>query len=417
MGTVAITGGNPLHGEIGIQGSKNSVLPMIAAALLCRDITTIYNCPKISDVYDMLSILRDAGCDSHWYGHTLVIDTRSIITTQLNKDCTGRIRASVLFLGAMLGREHRVVMGYPGGCDIGKRPIDIHIQGFEKLGVRVELADEKISCEAEELNGDILPLKFPSVGATENLLLASVLAKGKTVIHGAAKEPEIMDLADFLIRMGANIKGAGTQTITVQGVEKLDGIRYYLPYDRIVAGTMMMAATASKGTITLNGITETARIANVIKVMRQLGSEVKMREGSMMVDGHKRPRALNVITGPYPGFPTDLQSMLLVLLAEANGKSQIIESVFEARFRTAQELIKMGAIIHTKDQVATIMGVDKLTGASMSASDLRGAAALILAGLMAEGESIIENLGYMERGYEDLIGDLKRLGADIVYKE
>lgn len=417
LGAIAITGGRKLGGEVAVQGSKNSVLPMIAAALLCKDITTIYNCPQISDVHDMVKIVTDIGGRVKWFGHTLVLDTRSIITTQLDPELTCRLRASIIFMGAMIGREKKVTIGYPGGCNIGKRPIDFHIRAFEKMNVKVDVDETVIKCHCEEIKGAVIPLDFPSVGATENILLLGVVAKGVTIIKNAAKEPEIVDLVEFLVRMGAKITGVGTDTITITGVSKLVGCKYFLKYDRIVAGTYLLAAVCTRSCITLTGIDSPDRMENIMKVIRDMGSEVTYKKSKIVIDGTKRVRAMNILTAPYPGTPTDIQSMLLTALTTANGKSQMIECIFEGRFATANQLIKMGAIISIDEQSATIFGVDQLSSGTVEATDLRGGASLILAGLMAEGETIVLKSEFMERGYERFVENLKLLGAQISYRE
>lgn len=416
MGTITVFGGSTLTGEVQIQGSKNSVLPIIAASLLCKDITTIYNCPKISDVDSMLDILQDLGGHIKWYGHTLIIDTRSIITATIDESYTNKLRASILYMGALLGRTGEAVIGLPGGCDIGSRPIDYHVEAFRKMGAEICFTEEVINCCAPSLHGKIINLCYPSVGTTENIMLAAVLAQGTTIIHNASKEPELVDLGNFLTRMGAKITGVGTSTITIVGVEQCHGAKFFLPYDRIVAGTYMLAALGTRSVIKLTGIDEINRIENIIKVVVDLGGTIKYEVGGLIIDGSRRASGMNIITSPHPGIPTDLQSMLLTVLATANGKSQIIESVFESRFGIVRELKKMGAQIEVDNRVATIIGINQLNGMELSATDLRGGAALIVAALMADGTSRISNSQYMERGYEDFVWNLSKLGAQIRYE-
>lgn len=389
---------------------------MIAASLLCKDITTIYNCPKISDVDSMLDILKDLGGHTKWYGHTLIIDTRTIITTTIDEAYSNKLRASILYMGALLGRVGEAVIGLPGGCDIGTRPIDYHVEALRKMGAEICFTEEVINCCAPNLHGKIINLCYPSVGTTENIMLAAVLAEGTTIIHNASKEPELLDLGNFLIRMGAKITGVGTSTITIVGVEQCYGTKFFLPYDRIVAGTYMLAALGTRSELKLTGIDEIDRIENVIKVMTDLGASVKYESNSLTIDGRRRASGMNIITSPHPGVPTDLQSIFVAVLAMANGKSQIIESVFESRFGIVHELQKMGAQLEVDNRVVTIIGIDHLNGVELSATDLRGGAALIVAALMADGTSKISNSQYMERGYEDFVWNLGKLGADIKYE-
>lgn len=417
LSLIEIKGGHKLNGEVMIQGSKNTVLPILAASLLCKDVTILHNCPHITDVDDMLLILEDMGCHTKWYGHSLVIDTRSIIDHDISLELAKRLRSSVLFMGALIGRCKEVSIGYPGGCNIGARPIDLHLKAFKSMNVTVDLLEETIVCYTDFLTGAKINLPFPSVGATENILLASVLAAGTTSINNAAKEPEIIDLVTQLRNMGANIKGEGTGTITIEGVKRLYGSNYFIPYDRIVAATYLFTAIGTNSIISLLGIDEIDKIKNILEVAEQMGARFEYKSNTLVVDGTGATSGINVITSPYPGVPTDIQALTLVVLSTANGKSQIVEGVFEARFQVIHQLSKMGALLNMEKSIATIIGTTKLIGCQVEATDLRGGAALIIAGLMADGVTQVDNIMYIERGYEDIVRDLRGLGASIIYKE
>lgn len=405
-----IGGPQRMQGELLIQGSKNAALPILAAAVLGKGVFILHHCPKISDVEHMLELLEVAGCKSHWEGHMLIIDTRHAGNHKVTGQGAGKMRSTVTLLGSILGRMHQVEIPYPGGCTIGKRPIDLHLKGLEALGAVFEHREETLKGEAQHLHGGDVYLNFPSVGATENVLLAAVLADGITRIHGAAMEPEIVELATFLKKMGARIKGEGTSLILVNGVPQLHAAEYIIPSDRIVAGTYLFGALLTRGDIRLLHLPVT-HLGNLPQMLKQMGAAVEMDYDQIRVRMDCPCKALPyTVTAPFPGFPTDLQSALMASLAVADGMSLIEEKIFEARFQIVPQLRRMGAGIDCEDSFALIRGNAKLTGAEVEAKELRGGAALIMAALAAEGESVIGGMEFVKRGYEDMNGDLKKLG-------
>ena len=405
-----IKGPQRMQGELLVQGSKNTALPILAATVLGKGIFIIHHCPRISDVEHMLELLMDAGCRVHWEGHMLILDTRELQNYRVNGDGAGKMRSTITLLGSILGRMHRVEIPYPGGCTIGKRPIDLHLRGLEQLGAVFEHQEHTLSGTVQILHGAQVYLDFPSVGATENVLLAAVLAEGTTVIHGAAMEPEIVELASFLRKMGAQVKGDGTPVITVEGVKCLHAAEYIVPSDRIVAGTYLFGALMTQGEIRLLHV-PLAHLGKLPELLRQMGAEVEAEEDWIHVRMEQQCRPVPyVVTAPFPGFPTDLQSALMAALATASGMSFIEEKIFEARFRIVEELRKMGASITSDESFALVDGDARLHGAQVEAKELRGGAALIMAALAAEGETCIRGMEYVQRGYEDINGDLKKLG-------
>ncbi len=408
-----INGPQRMHGELLIQGSKNAALPILAAAVLGTGIFILHHCPRISDVEHMLEMLEDAGCRVKWEGHMLIVDTRYLDNYQVNGNGAGKMRSTVTLLGSILGRMHRVAIPYPGGCTIGKRPIDLHLKGLEQLGAVFEHQEHALVGSAQRLHGAEVYLDFPSVGATENILLASVLADGVTTIHGAAMEPEIVELASFLRKMGAKVRGDGTPVIVIEGVKTLHAAEYIIPSDRIVAGTYLFGAMMTKGEVRLLHV-PMAHLGNIPKLLQQMGALVETEEDCIYVKMKRQCSSLPyVVTAPFPGFPTDLQSVLVAALSTASGMSFIEEKIFEARFQIVPELRKMGASIASEESFALIDGNAKLRGARVEAKELRGGAALIMAALAAEGETCIYGMEYVRRGYEDINGDLKKLGIVI----
>lgn len=418
MSQFEIIGQKELFGEVKIQGSKNATLPVIAATVLNKGVTRLTNCPRIVDVEHMLHILQELGCTVIWEEkNTVVIDATEITVTQVPTQYVGVMRSSILFLGALLGRCHEVTIAYPGGCSIGQRKIDYHLDAFKKMMVQVdgEEKDNLISCRAKHIYGTDIFLKFPSVGATQNIILASVLALGTTKIFNAAREPEVATLCNFLVSMGANIHGIGEGIIEIEGVKKLHGTTYHLPPDRIVAGTYMCAAMMTGGEVKLYDVPVT-QLKSVCDVLQEIGCQMEEGKGYLKVRGNREKKAISVLrTTPYPGFPTDMQSQLLAILSVANGTTRIEEKIFESRYKTAYELIKMGAdiTIIQEDQTAIVRGVSLLRGCDVEATDLRGGAAMVIAALYAEGMSRIFHTEYIMRGYEDMVSDLQQLGADI----
>jgi len=411
---LVITGGTPLKGEVTISGAKNAAVAILPAALLINGTCTINNLPNISDVKIYCEILENLGAKIHWNStNELTIDTRNIDTTEAPIDLTSKFRASYYLLGSLLSRKGSATVGMPGGCKLGARPIDQHIKGFEALGANVDIGQGKIIAKAKKLKGASIYMDITSVGATINVMLASVLAEGTTIIDNAAKEPHIVDVANFLNTMGANIKGAGTDTIKITGVKELTGnATYSVVPDQIEAGTFMVAAVASKGNILLKNCI-TKHLEAITAKICEVGGSVEDYGDAIRVSCNKRPNKAIIKTLPYPGFPTDMQPQIAVALALAKGSSMVTESIFENRFKYVDELNRMGAKIKVEGNTAYIEGVDKITGAQMSAPDLRAGAALVIAALSADGISEIEDIEYIQRGYEDFEGKLRGLGAMI----
>lgn len=412
MSVIQVQGLRSLKGEIKIQGSKNAVLPMMAAAVLHKGTTVIHNVPRIQDVFCMLGILEHIGCICCFDGHSLTIDARDLTQAEIPEEYIKSMRSSIMLSGPLLGRTGNAVTSFPGGCSIGERPIDLHLSAFRKLGAIIEEKGDKLLASANRLMGADIYFPFPSVGATENALMAAVYAQGITVIHGAAKEPEIITLCEFLNNMGAKIHGTGTSILTVTGVRELCDSEFTVAGDRIVAGTYLMAAMAAEGDIVIQGI-QPGHLASSISLADRMGAELKQYESCLEVSMRGRPDCVDAITEPYPGFPTDLQSQLMAVMASAKGTGRIKETIFEGRFGTAKELHKLGADIIIEGKRADIHGLYPLKGNRVTATDLRGGAALVVAGLACEGVTEIHECHHIERGYEDICRDLSSLGAAI----
>ena len=414
MEKLVITGPTPLKGEVEISGAKNAAVAILPATLLINGICTINNIPNISDVQILCKILGEMGAKINWTGkNELKIDTTNITTTQAPLDLTSKFRASYYLIGAMLGRTGEIEVGMPGGCNLGARPIDQHIKGFELLGANVKVGKGTISAKASCLKGAHIYMDVVSVGATINIILASVLAKGTTTIDNAAKEPHIVDVANFLNIMGADIRGAGTDVIKINGVEKLHGnATYSVVPDQIEAGTFMLAAMASKGDLLIKNCI-TKHLESITAKIIEVGGNVEDHGDSIRVWCNKRPNKANIKTLPYPGFPTDLQPQMGVVLSLANGTSTINESIWESRFQYTEELNKMGAKITAHGKNAFFEGVKKLSGAPVYSTDLRAGAALVIAGTAAEGISEIYNLQHIDRGYENIEEKFRKIGAKI----
>ena len=414
MEKLIITGGTPLKGEVTISGAKNAAVAILPATLLINGVCTINNLPNISDVKIYCEILEKLGAKITWNNNNeITIDTREISTTEAPLDLTSKFRASYYIIGALLGRKGSVTVGMPGGCKLGARPIDQHIKGFEALGAVVETGQGKIVGKAKKLIGNSIYMDITSVGATINIMLAAVLAEGTTIIENAAKEPHIVDVANFLNTMGADIRGAGTDTIKVIGKEELTGnSTYSVVPDQIEAGTFMVAAVASKGDILLKNCI-TKHLESITAKIIEVGGCVEDYGDSMRVYCKKRPTKANIKTLPYPGFPTDMQSQMGVILSIAEGTSIITESIWDSRFQYTDELNKMGANITAKGKTAFFEGVKELRGAPVYVSDLRAGAALIIAGIVAKGTTEIYNLEYIDRGYENIEQKFRNLGAKI----
>ena len=414
MEKLVVTGPTPLKGEVIINGAKNAAVAILPATLLIDGTCTIENLPNISDVKISCEILEKLGAKINWIDkHTITVDSRNIITTQAPLDLTRKFRASYYIIGAMLSRMGEVEVGMPGGCKLGARPIDQHIKGFEALGAEVTVEKGTIHAKANNLTGNSVYMDIVSVGATINVMLSAVLAKGTTVIDNAAKEPHIVDVANFLNTMGADIRGAGTDVIKINGVEKLHGnATYSVVPDQIEAGTFMLAAVASKGDLYLKNCI-TKHLESITAKILEEGGKVEDYGDSIRVYCDQRPKKASIKTLPYPGFPTDLQPQMGVVLSLADGTSTINESIWESRFQYTDELNKMGAKITAQGKSAFFEGVEKLYGAPVYSTDLRAGAALIIAGVAAEGITEIYNLEHIDRGYEDIEGRFRAIGANI----
>ncbi len=415
MDYIEIEGGRPLSGQVCIQGSKNAALPILAAAILNPGRTVLHHCPRIRDVEAMLEILQNLGCQTGWEEDTLWVDAGSLTSFTILRDHAEKMRSSITLLGSLLGRMKQACIPYPGGCVIGERPIDLHLEGLKKMGVEFLEDEGQVKARCRELLGDRLVLRFPSVGATENLLLAAVLAKGTTWIVGAAREPEILELCRFLISMGAKIEGAGSSRIRVTGVKALHDTEYTIVSDRIVAGTYLCAAAACGGEAALYKA-PASQLKGMFPILWKMGAKLHMEGDALVICAPERCQAVKRIeTAPYPGFPTDLQSPLMAALCRAKGISSLRENIFEARFKIVEELRSMGAHIRVEKNIAFIQGTEHLEGGTLYARELRGGAALCIAAACARGSSRIYGCEYIFRGYENMIGDLKDLGVVVRY--
>ncbi|OFV71573.1 UDP-N-acetylglucosamine 1-carboxyvinyltransferase [Acetobacterium wieringae] len=414
MDAFIIEGGNPLQGEVAISGAKNAVLGIIPAAVLCACSSKIDNVPDIKDVNKMIVILEKLGAEIYREKDTLIINTEKPISYDVSdyEEETGQMRASYYLLGALLGRYRKAIVPLPGGCNIGDRPIDQHIKGFQALGATVVIEHGQVKMEAPELRGAHIFLDVVSVGATINIMLAAVRADGKTIIENAAKEPHIVDVANFLNLMGANIKGAGTDVIKIVGVEEMHGCEYSVIPDQITTGTYMMAAAATEGDILIKNVIPKHMEAITAK-LSEMGVIVREEDDGIRVIGKHPLKAVNVKTMPYPGFPTDLQQPMAVLMTIAQGTSTITESIFESRFKYVDELRRMGANISINSRTASITGVKSLSATKIRTTDLRAGAAMVIAGLIADGETKITEIVHIDRGYENLQENLRNLGAVI----
>ena len=408
-----IKGGKPLVGEVVISGAKNAALGILAAAIMTDDTVRVENVPDVRDINLLLQAMEGIGAKIERVGrHEIKINGSQIGAVSIDYEYLRKIRASYYLLGALLGKCRKAQVTFPGGCNIGSRPIDQHIKGFRALGAKVKIEQGMIDADAENLAGSHIYLDVVSVGATINIMLASCLAEGKTIIENAAKEPHIVDVANFLNSMGANIKGAGTDVIRIKGVKSLHGSEYSIIPDQIEAGTFMLAAAATKGDVLIKNVIPKHLEAITAKLV-EIGAEVQEFDDAVRVIAKKRLGSTHVKTLPYPGFPTDMQPQIATLLALSEGTSIVTESIFENRFKYVDELARMGASITVEGNTAVIDGVCGLTGAFVSAPDLRAGAALVTAGLAAEGFTIVDQIEYIERGYEDFEGKMKNLGASM----
>ncbi len=413
MDTYIIDGGERLYGKLQAQSAKNTVLPLLAASVLTDEQVKIRGVPTITDVENMLRILSEVGCQIKRKNDCAVIDSSNAVSHEIPPRLTKELRSSVFMLGSVLTRFRRAKISYPGGCDIGLRPIDLHLAGLKRLGVKITEEGGYIECEAERLVGAEILLDFPSVGATENIILAAVKAEGITVIRNAAKEPEIVDLQNFLNAMGANVRGAGGGTVVIEGVKRLHGIEYTPIGDRIEAGTYLIAAAICGGEIEINGVPP-ENIAALLHKLRENGCKIHTKNDKIILASSGKLKSVDLVeTTPFPGFPTDLQAQYSALCCTAKGTTLVVENLFETRYKYAAELKRMGADVTVRGRTAVIRGVEKLHGAKVTASDLRGGAALVVAALGAEGQSTVIDLSHIDRGYADFEYNLKKLGAKI----
>ncbi len=408
-----VVGGNRLQGKVRVSGSKNAALPLLAASLLGTGESTIHDVPNLKDISVMIELLQYLGAKVERDGYTVRVDARNVKAVQASEELARKMRASNLILGPMLSRFKKATISHPGGCDIGTRPMDLHLKGLKRMGVTISEKYGFIIAEGDKLTGAEIYLDMPSVGATENLMMAAVLAEGTTIIKNAAKEPEIVDLQNYLNRMGANINGAGTDVIKIKGVKTLGTAEHTVIPDRIEAGTLMVAAAITGGDVVITNVIP-EHLESVTAKLREAGADVITGNNQIRVIGHPPYRGVDVRTLPYPGFPTDMQPQIMAMLTLAQGTSIITETVFENRFKHVSELRRLGADIKVEGQTTIVKGVPKLSGAVVEASDLRAGAALILAALVAENGTVIENIEHIDRGYERLEIKYGSLGARII---
>ena len=414
MNYLKVTGGKRLHGELAIQGAKNSVLPILAATLLNAGESVIHHCPHLDDVDASIRILQRLGCEASWEGDTLTVHTQQMHCGEIPDGLMREMRSSVIFLGAILGRCGEAVLSYPGGCELGPRPIDLHLAALRAMGTEITEKGGCLHCRAPRLRGCEITLGLPSVGATENVILAACGAEGTTVLCNAAREPEIVDLQNFLCACGADVRGAGSSTVVIRGQRPLHDCEHTVISDRIVAATYLAAAAAAGGEVLLRKV-DYRCLSPVTAALKEAGCQVRSHTDWVQLRSDGELRAVRPIrTAPYPGFPTDAQAVLMAALLKARGTTVFIENIFENRYRHVDELARLGAHIRTEGRVAVVSGVPVLHGARVQATDLRGGAALAVAALQAEGESRISAVHHIARGYADLAGDLACLGAKIV---
>ena len=414
MSCIYVEGGHKLNGEIDLQGAKNSCLPILAGTLVGKGVSVIHNCPRLTDVEAAIKILNSLDCKTYWKGKDLIVDANDVNSDTISESLMREMRSSIVFLGAIIARMGTAELSSPGGCELGPRPIDLHIYGLKKLGVDIKEERGFIKCKVKsKLRGTKIVLPFPSVGATENIMIASVVAQGETIIHNAAQEPEIIDLANYLNSRGANIKGAGDSCIVIKGVKKLGNTEHTVIPDRIVATTYLSAVAMTTGDVLLNKANP-QDLDSIIPVIEEMGSRIFVEKDKIRIVSKDRVKAIKTIrTMPYPGFPTDAQAPIMALASIANGTSGFVENIFENRYKHAIELNRMGADIKIEGKVAVVKGVDKLFGTSVKSHDLRGGAALVLAGLVADGVTKIEDIHHIERGYQDIDKVFRDLGAKI----
>ncbi|PRX31113.1 UDP-N-acetylglucosamine 1-carboxyvinyltransferase [Orenia metallireducens] len=416
MGRFIINGGQKLQGEVTISGAKNAVLPILAGTVLSGGECVIGRVPKLRDVRVMKEVLETLGAKARSEDDKLIVDTAGLNSCEIPEELMRKMRATVFLMGPLVGRFGEFKISQPGGCSIGTRPIDLHIKGLKALGVKFKQGHGYLEGKAEKLTGAEIHLDFPSVGATENIMMAAVLAEGKTVIYNSAREPEIVDLQNFLNQLGASVRGAGTDVIKIQGVKKLHPVDYQVIPDRIEAGTFLVAAAITKGNVLVKDVIP-EHIEAVIAKLVESGVDLDVDGDQIQVIGQDKWQGVNIKTLPYPGFATDMQSQFMTFLSIAEGASIVTETIFENRLKHADELRRMGADIKIEGNSAIVKGVNKLSGTTVEATDLRAGAALVLAGLVADGETIVENVYHIDRGYEFLTDKLTSLGAKIRREE
>jgi UDP-N-acetylglucosamine 1-carboxyvinyltransferase len=412
---IEIQGGGRLKGELSVQGAKNSILPLLSATVLCQGESVLHNCPNLSDADAACRILNCLGCKCKREGNTVTVNSEEVINTDVPKDLMREMRSSIVFLGAILGRTKQCRLTFPGGCELGPRPIDLHVMALRKMGVSIEEEGGFLNCNAPGgIQGANISLALPSVGATENIILAAVTASGTTEIQNAAREPEIIDLTEFLNKCGARISGAGTGTIVIDGVERLGGAEHTVIADRIVAATYLCCAAITRGELILKNV-DFKHMSAILPVLEQTGCSVySFNDDNIYINASKQLRApYKITTSAHPGFPTDAQPMFMALASTLKGTTVFVETIFDNRFRHAQELSRLGAKISVDNRVAVVEGVTKLIGADLEATDLRGGAALVTAALFADKTSTITGISHIDRGYDDIVGNLKKIGAKI----
>ena len=412
MDKLAIQGGIPLRGEIRVSGAKNAALPLMCAALLSESPLRLGNVPRLRDVSTMLQLLAQMGVAVERDGDAVLLDARRLERPLAPYELVKTMRAAILVLGPLVARRGAAQVSLPGGCAIGLRPVDQHLKGLEALGAEVDVEQGYITARAKRLKGTRHVMDLVTVTGTENLMMAATLAEGRTVLENAAREPEVVDLADCLNAMGARVSGAGTDAITIDGVERLGGASHRIMPDRIETGTFLAAAAATRGAITLRD-TDAGLLEGVIEKLREAGAAVEADDRTIRLEIRERPRSVNVGTAPYPGFPTDMQAQLMALDTVADGTAVITETIFENRFMHALELARLGADIETSDHAATVRGVPRLQGATVMATDLRASASLVIGGLVAGGETVVDRIYHLDRGYESIETKLAALGARI----
>ncbi|MDD6214272.1 MAG: UDP-N-acetylglucosamine 1-carboxyvinyltransferase [Firmicutes bacterium] len=417
MSKLVIDGKHKMEGEIYVQGSKNAVLPILAAAILSDGKNVIYNCPKLRDVDMTIEVLKNLGCRVKREKNSLEVDSYGIHSYTIPEELMRQMRSSIIFLGAIISKFGKAEISMPGGCEIGNRPIDLHLKSLRQLGVEITESHGFIHCHAENLQPAYIHLDFPSVGATENIMLAACMIDGRTTIQNAAREPEIADLQRFLNRMGAKISGAGGDTIVIDGVHKLYGVEHTIIPDRIVAATYLACAAVTGGTVVLKNA-DSSHMGAMMNVLKEVGCKVHADKSKIILLPAKKLTAVGTLkTMPYPGFPTDIQSPFMALMTQCDGTSIFVENIFENRFQHIEELVRMGADIKVDGRVAVVIGKSELTGAKVVARELRGGASLVVAALAAEGITEIENVKYIDRGYESIERVLSLCGIDIKRKE